>query len=292
MPDYLQRDQAPLGVDQWAAFDQAATRTAQSMLVARRFINLVGPFGPGIEALPNDTVSGTGVGQIDLLGNEEGDAIGIDRRRFLPLPLLYKDFWVHWRDLESSRQLGVPLEVGKVAAAAAATAQAEDRLVFDGEPNLGLPGLRNAVGRLTLLMSDWGSMGRAFADVVEGMRALIQAGFTGPYALAVSPRLYADLNRIFDDTGVLELEQVEKLARRGVYPTAVLPEPSALLVDSGAQNFDLAVGLDMTVAYVDSNNLNHRFRVIESLVLRIRRAGAICTFEPAAPAARAANRRG
>ena len=46
----------------------------------------------------------------------------------------------------------------------------------------------------------------------------------GPYALAVSPRLYADLNRIFDDSGVLELEQVEKLARRGVYPTAVLPE--------------------------------------------------------------------
>jgi len=214
LPDYLQRDQAPLGVDQWAAFDQTATRTAQSMLVARRFINLVGPFGPGIEALPNDTISGATAGHIDLLGTQAGDAIGIDRRRFLPLPLLYKDFWIHWRDLESSRQLGVPLEVGKVAAAAAATAQAEDRLVFDGEPSLGLPGLRNAEGRQTLPMSDWGSMGRAFADVVEGMRALIQAGFTGPYALAVSPRLYADLNRIFDDTGVLELEQVEKLARR------------------------------------------------------------------------------
>jgi uncharacterized linocin/CFP29 family protein len=236
-------------------------------------------------------VSGATAGQIDLLGNQESDAIGIDRRRFLPLPLLYKDFWVHWRDLESSRQLGVPLEVGKVAAAAAATAQAEDRLVFDGEPNLGLPGLRSAEGRQTLPMSDWGSMGRAFADVVEGMRALTQAGFTGPYALAVSPRLYADLNRIFDDTGVLELEQVEKLARRGVYPTAVLPEPSALLVDSGAQNLDLAVGLDLTVAYVESSNLNHRFRVVESLVLRIRRAGAICAFEPA-PAARPSSRRG
>jgi uncharacterized linocin/CFP29 family protein len=288
LPDYLQRDQAPLGVDQWAAFDQTATRTAQSMLVARRFINLVGPFGPGIEALPNDTVSGATAGHIDLLGTQEGDAIGIDQRRFLPLPLLYKDFWIHWRDLESSRQLGVPLEVGKVAAAAAATAQAEDRLVFDGEPSLGLPGLRTAEGRQTLPMSDWGSMGRAFADVVEGMRALTQAGFTGPYALAVSPRLYADLNRIFDDTGVLELEQVEKLARRGVYPAAVLPEPSALLIDSGSQNLDLAVGVDLTVAYLESSNLNHRFRVVESLVLRIRRAGAICMFEPAA---RAASRR-
>jgi uncharacterized linocin/CFP29 family protein len=136
-------------------------------------------------------------------------------------------------------------------------------------------------------MGDWDSGGRAFADVVEGVRMLTQAGFTGPYALAVSPRLYADLNRIFDNSGVLELEQVEKLARRGVYPTAVLPEPTALLVDSGAQNMDLAVGLDLSVAYVESSNLNHLFRVLETLVLRIRRPGAICIFGGEAPAARA-----
>ena len=282
MPDYLQRDQAPLGPDEWAAIDQTVVRTAQSVLVARRFINLVGPFGPGIEALPNDILSGGGHGVVDLLGTQEGESLRIERRRFLALPLLYKDFWVHWRDLESSRQLGVPLDVGKAAAAAAATAQAEDRLVFDGEPSLDLSGLRTAEGRQTLPMSDWGSMGRAFGDVVEGVRVLTQAGFTGPYALAVSPRLYADLNRIFDDSGVLELEQVEKLARRGVFPTAVLPEPTALLVDSGAQNMDLAVGLDLSTAYLESSNLNHLFRVVESLVLRMRRPGAVCTFEPAA----------
>jgi len=282
VPDYLQRAQAPLSPDEWAAVDSTVVRTAQSVLVGRRFINLVGPFGPGVEALPNDILTGSGGGQVDLLGENEGEALTIANRWFLPLPLLYKDFWVHWRDLESSRKLGVPLDVGKAAAAASATAQAEDRLVFDGEPALGLPGLRNVEGRQTLPMSDWGSMGKAFADVVEGVRVLTQAGFTGPYALAVSPRLYADLNRIFGATGVLELEQVEKLARRGVYPTAVLPEPAALLIDSGAQNLDMAVGLDLSTAYVESNNLNHRFRVVESLVLRVRRPGAICTFETVA----------
>jgi uncharacterized linocin/CFP29 family protein len=281
VPDYLQRDQAPLETAEWASIDQTVVRTAQSVLVGRRFISLVGPFGAGIEALPNDVLGGGGNGQVDLLGNAEGEALTIENRWFLPLPLIYKDFWVHWRDLESSHQLGVPLDVGKAAAAAAATAQAEDRLIFDGDATLDLPGLRTAEGRQTLPMGDWDTMGRAFADVVEGVRLLTQAGFTGPYALAVSPRLYADLNRIFDASGVLELEQVEKLARRGVYPTAVLPEPSALLIDSGAQNLDIAVAVDMSTAYVESSNLNHRFRVLESLVLRIRRPGAICTFEAA-----------
>jgi uncharacterized linocin/CFP29 family protein len=282
VPDYLQRDQAPFGPAEWAAIDQTIVRTAQSMLVGRRFISLVGPFGPGIEALPNDVLEGAGQGAIDLLGNEEGEALTTARRQFLPLPLLYKDFWLHWRDLESTRQLGVPLDVGKAAAAAAGTARAEDRLVFDGDPALELPGLRTVEGSISLPMRDWAGMGNAFADVVDGGRALIQGGFTGPFALAVSPRLYADLNRIFDDTGVLELEQVEKLARRGVYPTAVLPEPSALLVDSGAQNMDLAVGLDLSTAYVESSNLNHHLRVLESLVLRIRQPGAVCVFVPQA----------
>lgn len=284
MPDFLQRDQAPLGLDEWTAIDQTVVRTAQSMLVGRRFINLVGPFGPGIEALPSDILGGAGNAHIDLLGNNEGDALGVERRSFLPMPVLYKDFWVHWRDLESSRQLGIPLDVGKPAAAASATAQAEDRLIFDGEPSLGLTGLRNVEGRQTLPMSDWATGGRAFADVVEGVRVLTQAGYTGPYALAVSPRLYADLNRIFDNSGVLELEQVEKLARRGVYPSAVLPEPGALLIDSGSQNLDIAVGLDLTTGYLESSNLNHRLRVLESLVLRIRRPAAICTYEPATSA--------
>lgn len=282
MPDFLQRDQAPLSSDQWAALDRAVVATARAALVGRRFLTLVGPFGPGVEALPSETVDGAAGGQIDLLGNAEGEAVGAGARRYLPLPLVYKDFWIHWRDLEANRQFGLPLDTGKAAAAAAACVQAEDRLLFDGDPALGLPGLRTADGRQTVPMRDWAEAGQAFADVVDGVRLLTSQGYTGPYALAVSPLLYAQLNRVFDSTGVLELEQVEKLARRGVYPTGVLPEASALLLDSGAQNMDLAVAFDLTTAFVESSNLNYRFRVLESLTLRLRRPGAVCTFEPPA----------
>jgi len=126
MPDYLQRDQAPLTPAQWVALDAMVVRTAQGVLVGRRFIPLVGPFGPGVEVVPNDLILGHSQGQVDLLGNDEGEAIGIERREFLPLPLLYKDFWVHWRDLDASERIGMPLDTGKAAAAAAAAAQAED----------------------------------------------------------------------------------------------------------------------------------------------------------------------
>jgi uncharacterized linocin/CFP29 family protein len=279
MPNFLQRDQAPLTAEQWRTLDQVVVGTARSMLVGRRVISVVGPFGAGIEALPNDTLSGTGIGQIDLLGNDEGETIGVEARRYLPLPLLYKDFWVHWRDLEAGDQLGVPLDTGKAAAAAEAVAQAEDTLVLDGSPGLGLPGLRNVEGHQSVPLGDWSTEGQGFAAVVNAVRHMTDHGFPGPYALIVSTGLYAQLNRIFGNTGVLEIEQVEKLARRGVYPTSILPEPAALLVDSGAQNMDLAVSVDLTTAYVESTNLNHRLRVLESLLLRIRRPDAVCVFE-------------
>ena len=72
MADFLQRDQAPLTSGQWTALDQAVIQTAQALVVARRVIALVGPFGLGVEVLPSDTLAGTTTGQIDLLGNNEG----------------------------------------------------------------------------------------------------------------------------------------------------------------------------------------------------------------------------
>jgi uncharacterized linocin/CFP29 family protein len=279
MADFLQRDQAPLTSGQWAALDQAVVQTAQAALVGRRFMSLVGPFGAGVEAVPTDTLAGAQAAAVDLLGNGEGEIVGVERRRYMALPLIYKDFWVHWRDLESNRQLGLPLDTSKAAGAASACAQAEDRLVFEGHPALGIFGLRTVPERQIRRIGDWAQAGQAFADVVEGVRLLTSQGYTGPYALAVSPRLYAELHRIFDNTGVLEIEQVEKLARRGVYPTSALPEAAALLVDSGPQNVDVAIGVDLSTAFVESTNLNYRLRTLESLAPRIHRPAAICSFE-------------
>ncbi|GCE25095.1 hypothetical protein KDA_05790 [Dictyobacter alpinus] len=39
---------------------------------------------------------------------------------------------------------------------------------------------------------------------------------------------------------------------------------------------------DFSVAFVENTNLNHQFRVLESLVPRIHRPDVICMFEPPA----------
>jgi uncharacterized linocin/CFP29 family protein len=39
------------------------------------------------------------------------------------------------------------------------------------------------------------------------------------------------------------------------------------------------VGQDLITAYLGPEEMGHRFRVLESLALRIKRPGAICTLE-------------
>lgn len=292
MADFTMRAAAPLSAEQWGSIEQIVLDVARRVLVGRRFIPIFGPLGPGVQTVADDEFTGTGQGVVSGFGDEPGAIVQSQARRYVALPIIYKDFRVYWRDVETSQQFGVPLEVSTAAAAAAFTAQAEDSLIFNGNEALGQHGLLDAPGRTTVPMSDWGTMGNAFRDVVGASEALLRAGFFGPYALVVSPLLYASMNRVYENTGVLEIEQVRKLMTAGVYQTAVVPEPTAVVISASAENLDLALGQDYTVAFLETREMNHYFRVFETLALRTKRHGAICTLEGGPPRPAAAGARG
>lgn len=279
MADPLGRDQSPLDVAQWQAFDNVVVQVARRGLVGRRFIPLFGPLGPGFQVAPNDVFLGRNTGVVDMLGEEECDEVRASERRYVQLPIVHKDFMLHWRDLEEAEATGSPIDTGAVASAAAYCARSEDELIFNGNKNLGFSGLLGVEGRLTTAQSDWSAMGNAFSDVVTAVEQLTARGFSGPFALVVSTRMFVSLNRMFENSGLLEIDQVRKLIGAGVYVTPVLPEPSAVVVASGPENMDLVVGIDMTTAFIETTKMNHHFRVLETLALRIKRPEAICVIE-------------
>ncbi|MBV8087800.1 MAG: bacteriocin family protein [Chloroflexi bacterium] len=299
MSDYLGRAEAPLTEAQWADLDRTVVDVARRTLVGRRLVHVFGPLGPGAQVAPNDRDHGRSTGVLDMLGEAGGDEVASAGRVYLPLPILHKDFMIHWRDLEEALAAGQPLDTGAAASAAAYCARLEDELIFNGRPEMGYDGLRNVAGRGTIQQSDWSSMGNAFRDVTSAVEQLASKGFSGPFAVAVSPRMLVAMNRMFENTGVLEIDQVRKLATAGVFVTPVLPDPTVVVVATGPENLDLVLGLDMTVAFLTTDKMNHHFRVLETLLLRIKRPEAICTIEGVyaapeleLPAETAAGRRG
>ncbi len=279
MQAFLNHEDTPLTDDEMQRLHEAVVKAARRRLVGRRFIELFGPMGSGVQAIPYDEFTGEGVAAVDLTGEGDTGSVLTDRRSFKPLPIIYKDFVLHWRDLEMWRQLGMPLDDSAAAGAATWCAEAEDRLIFYGDKRTDFQGLMTHPDRHQLNLTDgWSVPGAALKDVVAATGAMYEAGHFGPYAMAVSPKLFANLHRMWEDARTMEIDNVRRLIEDGIFRCDVLQGESAVVVSTGRENMDLAVGLDLTVAYLGAEKMNHPFRVLETVCLRIKHADAICTI--------------
>jgi len=279
MSDYLGHSENPLKEEEWQNINETVIQVARRTLVGRRFIDLYGPLGAGVQTVPTETFAGVEMGAVDLVGEKDTARVHANSRSFSSIPLLYKDFVVHWRDLEAARAHNMPLDVSAAAGATVFCCQREDDLIFYGDEELGVQGLVNCDGRNTLKLGDWSKPGNAFQNIVKATEILTENDHFGPYALVVTPRLYSAMHRIFEKTGVLEIETVKKLCSDGVFRSNRLKKDMALVVSTGRENLDLAVAQDLTVAYLGAEKMNHPFRVVESVLPRIKHPDAICVIE-------------
>jgi len=275
----LGQEENPLTADEWQRLNETVTAVARRQLVGRRFMDLYGPLGAGVQTVPYDEYKGLAPALADLGGRHETESILTDARHFKSIPILYKDFLLHNRDIQAAHEHKLPLDLSAAAGAAALCAAREDELIFYGHATLGIEGLVNVKGRTVVPQSDWNQAGNGFGDVVRATQRLNELGHYGPYALVVSPKLYASLHRIYEKTGVLEIETLRQLASEGVFQSSQLKEDAAVVISTGRENLDLAVAMDMRVAYLGPQQMNHPYRVLEMVLPRIKHPDAICTLE-------------
>ncbi len=277
--DLLMRDDAPLTEQEWQAIDEAVLRTAKANLVGRRFLKLYGPLGLGVQAVWVDQYRGVTPGLLTTYG-EEGEEVEIEpeNRTLVPLMMLYKDFRVFWRDIATARELGTPLDTSAASAAAAMLARAEDQLILRGAPDV--PGIMTVSGHASVAKEGmWEEPGSGLATVARAREVLVGNAAMGPYALVLSPDLYARLLRVMGQGGRLEIEILQSVADAGVFQTPVLGQGEGVLISTSPDVADLAIAQDMRVAYKGAENLNHSMRIFESLAPRIRRPQGICVLE-------------
>jgi len=269
----------PLNDAQWEHLQQEVVREARRTLVARRFLGIYGPLGAGLESVRLETYAPDRDAEIDLIGRTDPDPIVATNETYVRIPIIYKDFILHWRDVELSSKLGAPIDASRAIRAAHFVADREDQLLFNGEPRFGIAGLLNADGRNTIKRGDWSKYGQAYQDVVAATEVLLGDNHHRPFALAVSAKDYARLVRQREGQFAPELDTILRLCDDGVYTSPVIPEGKAVLLSTGDQNFDIAVAEDLTIAFLGETNMDYPFRVYECLTLRIKRPKAICTIE-------------
>lgn len=268
---YLSRESSSISEELWRRIDSTVVDTARSILTGRKFLTIYGPLGIGTDSIVLDS---------DTVDEEYGDSLITTKgRRFIEIPLLYNDFTLLSRDIERSLQYGYPVDLAKAAVSAEACARKEDQFIFFGDEAHGYEGLLTAQGINRLKKSDWSVGENAFSDVAAALELFAVKNIYGTYVLVVSPDIYTQLQRIQPGTGLIELDRIRKMLSDRVFSSSVLGKNKAVILCSDARNMDLVIGQDLTAAYLEQKDLNHSFRVLESLLPRIKRSQAVTVFE-------------
>ncbi len=265
--DYLARESADLSVELWNRIDDAVIGTARKQLTCRRFLKVFGPLGAGVT-----TVAMDGVAKEEVLEDGIGRIAG---RTQLELPMFYEDFTLLGRDMEYAAQSGYPLDLSAAIAAAKKAAHREDDLILNGNAALGTSGLLTVKGSNKVKKGDWSKGENGFSDIAAAVSQLAKTGYLGRYVLVVAPDLFLDLQRLQPNTGLLEIDRIKKLIGDNVFMTSTMGMGKAVLVCAEPEYLDLAVGLDLSVGYLELANFNHTFRIMETAALRVKDPAAI-----------------
>jgi uncharacterized linocin/CFP29 family protein len=273
------RDLVGWSTDLWSALDQAVKNEIQRSAVATTFLPVTAA-AASAATVPADV--------IDL------KVMTIDPSTVVSIVELSIGFGLTQQQVDNEAELGV---AGILATRAANfIAQVEDLLTFQGDgvaqPGpLGLVQIRGSAGSGLLAAAAQqvpvgpgptpGTYGElTFDAVVSGMAILRAQGQAGPYALALSPAVYADTFVPVPGSLVIPADQIRPLMLAGFVDAPALPAGRGLLVSLGGNTMDLIMTVEPTTAFVQVDDQGmSQFRLYERWALRVKDPSSLLQLE-------------
>ena len=196
----------------------------------------------------------------------------------LPLAGILSGFTLASRDIASFESTGLAFDTKAPAEAGIACARQEDSLLLYGSSALGTDGLLSVKGSVSHKLRPWKQIGAAADDFIAAVTRLDDAGFHGPYALALAPALYNLLLRRYEQGQMTELEHARTIATAGIAKSAAL-KSGGVLIATGRQYLSIALGQDLMVGFVGPTPGGYEFTASESIALRVLESAAICVLK-------------
>jgi uncharacterized linocin/CFP29 family protein len=257
----LLRELAPITAEAWALIEDEAKRTLKLKLAARKLVDFAGPLGWEASAVS--------LGRTARLNEAPADGVQASVRKVQPLVELRIPFELQREELEAAGRGAKDAAVDPVREAAGAAAIAEDRAVFRGFAAGGIRGIAEeaAASKLTLT-DDYQAYPGVVADAINKLHF---AGVQGPYAIALGPRCYTGLTKTTHG-GYPVMEHVRRLLDGPIVWAPAVDGAVVLSVRGG--DFELTVGQDFSIGYLDHTETAVRLYLQESFTFRVLAAEA------------------
>jgi uncharacterized linocin/CFP29 family protein len=248
----LNRDLAPMSDKAWERLESESRDVLSLHMAARRVVDFEGPLGWDHSAID--------LGRAEPLEGAAGSGAMIRQRVVRPLIELRVPFEIEREELERIERGATHVDLDPLRDASRSFAAAEDSALFEGYGAADVPGILTDSTNEGVALPDQSIQ---LPDVVsEALEQLRQAGVSGPYALALGPTPYADLDRTSGDGGYPVLRHVQRLIDRPVVWAPSLR--GGVVVSLRGGDFKLVCGRDAAIGYLSHDEKTVRLYLEES----------------------------
>jgi uncharacterized linocin/CFP29 family protein len=252
----LLREHAPIPAAAWTGIDSEAKRTLETLLASRRLVEFIGPLGWSTSAIST--------GRTEKLGDSIQDGVVTRMRLSQPLIEIRIPFEISREELDAIGRGAADANLDPVRNAARAAAIAEDRAVFQGYAAGGIEGIFPAAAQRALTIP---STYEGYPDIVaEATHRLRSEGVNGPYGIALGPRCFTGLTRS-TTRGYPIINHVRELLDGPIVwaPAA----DGAVVLSLRGGDFELTVGQDFSIGYLDHTSSSVLLYIQESFTFRV-----------------------
>ncbi|HEY4164897.1 MAG TPA: family 1 encapsulin nanocompartment shell protein [Dongiaceae bacterium] len=253
---HLFRQHAPISDAAWGEIDKEATRTLKTMLAARKLVDFSGPKGWQKSAVS--------VGRVKPLSPAPFEGVEAGARQVLPMVELRTPFELSREELDAVERGAEDPDLDPVIDAAKKIARAEDNAVFNGYSAAGIKGIcQEARGEPVPISNNYQDYPVAVALAITRLRS---AGVDGPYAIALGQQCYTGLTETTHG-GYPVIQHVRRLLEGPIIWAPAVDGAVVLSMRGG--DFELTVGEDFSIGYLDHTATTVRLYIEESFTFQL-----------------------
>jgi uncharacterized linocin/CFP29 family protein len=254
--NHLHRELAPVNDAAWGEIEAEARRSLTHYLTARKLVDFSGPLGWDRSAL--------GLGRVADVADAPAEGVEGRIRLVQPLAELRTVFTLEREEIDAVERGAPDADWDPVVDAARRAALAEDRMVFRGFPAAGVRGIvETSPHDPVTIDTDYSRYPNYVAMAVETLK---RAGVAGPYAIALGPRCYTGVIETTEHGGYPVLEHLRLIVEGPVLWAPAVD--GAVVLSLRGEDFELVVGQDLSIGYLDHDAQRVRLYLEESATFR------------------------
>jgi uncharacterized linocin/CFP29 family protein len=252
----LRRELAPITDEAWKMIEEETRRTLKLALSVRKLVEFSGPHGWAYSA--------ANAGRARPAGENFAKGVQARLRLVQPLVELHSQFDLSRDDLDSAARGARDIDFQPAIEAALQIAYTEDKAAFYGFPEAGIRGIcESSPHRGFQLPPDHAAYPQVVAEAMEALR---EAAVQGPYAIAIDSSSYTALSKTTVH-GFPVILHVRRLLNGPVVWAPALEGAVVLSLRGG--DFELIVGRDLAIGYLDHDANRVRLYIEESATFRV-----------------------